>query len=280
MDQMNVLGNRLLHPSIRVDLQGSPILTRGKIANALAVNGNGQYANFGAQAESCFGDLDKCPHGVLWGAWFRPGQLSDNMEFMSAGSNGLKMDYDNGLLKIQAKTTSRVWDLEIRGLQPDVWNFFEIDWHPVNGLSFYQNNRMIASTNRYEDRDKSDLALKVPDQDNFYLGRGDGSRRGRSYGNFTIDDMEYWYGSRDYLLAFDYLQRGVPWHLVIDMDQIRSGEVLHPSLRLPVYGGARTVLGQVNRALRLNGNAQYLDIVSHSDVCLCNLSRCNHGLTG
>lgn len=29
-----------------------------------------------------------------------------------------------------------------------------------------------------------------------------------SYGNVMYDELEYWYGLRDYLIVFDYIQRG------------------------------------------------------------------------
>ena len=278
-DMDRIVGNHLYHP-VSVRLNGNPEIVRGKIAGALHLNGNAQYADFGAQAQSCMGNLDLCPNGMLWASWFRPDSLTNNMEVMSGGVNGINMYYNNNMLSVVARTTSRVWQLDVPGLQADAWYFLEVDWHPERGLTVYGNNQLAGSTSRYTERPQTDISNTVSGQDRFYIGRGDGRQQGRRYADVTLDDMEYWYGNRDYLLAFDYIQRGRPDHLLIDMDRLRNNKIVHPSLQLPVYGGGRLVPGQINNALRLNGNGQYLDVGQHSDACLGNLARCRHGMTG
>ena len=42
----------------------------------------------------------------------------------------------------------------------------------------------------------------------FILGNLNDDKSGSLYGAATYDEMEYWYGPRDYLLAFGYIQRG------------------------------------------------------------------------
>ena len=67
---------------------------------------------------------------------------------------------------------------------------------------------MVASSNKFERRADADLDKQNAGSRSFYLGRGNGlSSRSRN-ANMTIDEMEYWFGNRDYLLAFDYIQRG------------------------------------------------------------------------
>lgn len=272
--------NRLIHPyaQIPVSLAGTPSVVPGKIGGALQLNGNAQYASLGSQVDACMGNLDLCPHGALWASWLRPQSLTNNMQLMSTGINGMSMHYNNGLLMITLRTTSRVWTMEIPGLSVDTWYFLEIDWHPSKGLAVYMNNQLRGHTNSFIRRDKSELINTIRGQDDFYIGRG-GTMQGKGYGHVTIDDMEYWYGNRDYLLAFDYIQRGIPYLLRISMDQLRNGKIVHPSLDLPVYGNARVVPAHVNNGLHLDGNNQYLEVDAYNGSCLGYLEQCNHGIT-
>jgi hypothetical protein len=88
------------------------------------------------------------------------------------------------------------------------WQFLETSWSEQDGIRVYVNNKMIASSNKFSARADSDLDQQNAESANFYLGRGNGlSSRSRN-ANMTLDEMEYWYGNRAYLLAFDYIQRG------------------------------------------------------------------------
>lgn len=44
--------------------------------------------------------------------------------------------------------------------------------------------------------------------DKFTIGQSNNIGSGNLFGAATYDEMEFWYASRDYLLAFDYIQRG------------------------------------------------------------------------
>jgi hypothetical protein len=44
--------------------------------------------------------------------------------------------------------------------------------------------------------------------DKFILGQNNNAGNGGEYGAATFDEMEFWYASRDYLLAFGYIFRG------------------------------------------------------------------------
>jgi hypothetical protein len=97
--------------------------------------------------------------------------------------------------------------LQTTELKPDRWQFVEIDWSEEGGLGLYINNRLVARASRPTVRG-GDLGGPNPELEQFYLGRGDGTLSNSRYGNMTIDDFEFWYGNRDWLLAFDYIQRG------------------------------------------------------------------------
>lgn len=44
--------------------------------------------------------------------------------------------------------------------------------------------------------------------DKFLLGKDNRGRIGGVYGAAVYDEMEFWEGPRDYLIAFGYIQRG------------------------------------------------------------------------
>ena len=43
----------------------------------------------------------------------------------------------------------------------------------------------------------------------FILGNLNDDKSGSVYGAATFDEMEYWFGPREYLLAFGYILRGI-----------------------------------------------------------------------
>lgn len=45
-------------------------------------------------------------------------------------------------------------------------------------------------------------------KDKFLLGKDNRGRIGGVYGAAVYDEMEFWEGPRDYLIAFGYIQRG------------------------------------------------------------------------
>ncbi len=63
------------------------------------------------------------------------------------------------------------------------------------------------------------------------------------------------------------------------MDSIQNGRLVHPTLDLPVMGNPPVIPGRIFRAVRLEGNGQYLDLGQHSGTCFGNLRLCRHGYT-
>lgn len=204
MDAM--VGSRVSHPRIRIDTFGLPRIAPGRIGGALNLDGSNEFASLGKQQEVCLGNLDLCRHGLLLSAWLRPGQLKDGMDVMSSGSNGVRMWYEGGKLKVSARTSAKEWNLETDRVRSDQWQFVEVGWHPEDGLRFYVNEEQVAQSTGSTAR--TDPGGSNPDREQFYFGRGDGSRSNARYGNFSLDDVEYWTSNRDYLIAFDYIQRG------------------------------------------------------------------------
>lgn len=112
MDRLT--GNRVAHPYLRVDTFGQPtIIADGKIAGALSLDGNGQYASLGRQFDACLGNLDLCRHGMLLAAWIKPGQLRDGMDLISSGANGIKARIVNGQVRSRFFCRHRVYLLTV-----------------------------------------------------------------------------------------------------------------------------------------------------------------------
>lgn len=197
--------NRIPHPNITIETFGQPKIVPGKIGGALYLDGNNQYLSFGNQHGSCLGNLDYCPHGLLLSFWIRPGQLREGMDLLSSGANGLRAWFSGGQLHLSARTLTKEWSLQTNKLAPDRWQFVEFGWDPRDGLAVYVGDKLVA-------QGKSPVVRSTtghhPDNEKFYIGRGDGTRANAHYANITIDDIEYWYNNRKYLIAFDYIQRG------------------------------------------------------------------------
>lgn len=201
--------NRVTHPNITIDTYGQPRIVDGKIGGALNLDGNSQFVSLGNQHESCFGNLDLCHHGLLLSTWIRPGQLREGMDIFSSGANGINAWYSGGRLHVSARTLTREWTVQTDKIADNQWQFVEFEWDPTEGLVVYINEQLAAQNSQPTVRSPSDSTGVHPDREKFYIGRGDGSRSNARYANMTIDDVEYWYNNRRYLLAFDYIRRGM-----------------------------------------------------------------------
>jgi len=204
-----IVGDRVVDRSLDVRVFGRPhIDERGKVRGALRLDGAGQYASLGRQHDTCLGNLDLCRHGLLLAAWIRPGTLVDGMDLASTGANGVRLRYDDGRTRVTARTSTHVWTTETDAVRPQRWQFVELDWSDEVGLTLYVDGRRVARAEHPAVRPTTGTVQPSPDHEQFYLGRGDGTLSHSRYGNMTMDEVEYWYGSRDHLLAFDYIQRG------------------------------------------------------------------------
>ena len=199
------------------------------------------------------------------------------MEFLSSGANGIRAWYENGMLKLSVKTSTRVWTLETDKFLPDQWQFLEFAWDPEKGLDVYVNDKLVAESSKEQVRDRAELLEYNPESEQFFIGRGDGTSASARYADATYDEMEYWYGDREYLIAHGYIQRGKPTRYHFDMDVIRNNRLLHPTIRVMAYGNPGNVPGIFDTAVDLDGDEQYLDIGDHGNICLGSLSRCKHG---
>lgn len=206
-----MLGDRLMHPALLIETFNRPRLVNGKIGKGIKLNGEQQVVDFGEKSTECFGNLDFCHHGIYTSMWFKPTTFRNNMYFFTSGHNGITVSNKRRNVKVTAATTTRVWETSMDVLTPGNWYFLEISWHPDMGLQVFVDEVPVA-----KDRDPSKRTDPLPEsliesalQNKIYLGRGNVYMEDSEYGKGTFDELEYWYGSRDYLTAFGYLQRGI-----------------------------------------------------------------------
>lgn len=78
----------------------------------------------------------------------------------------------------------------------------ELSWHPERGLElFVDNERKDGNqTPAEQNTPLSDLPV--------YLGRINRAKSSTKFGDFSIDEVEYWHATRDTLLAFGKVVRG------------------------------------------------------------------------
>jgi len=232
----SVVGDRVVHPSLHIRIFGrANVDERGKINGALQLDGTGQYVSLGRQHDACLGNLDLCRHGLLLAGWLRPGTLRDGMDLVSTGANGIQLRYSSGQTRVTARTSTHVWTTQTDAIRPDRWHFVEVDWSDEAGLALYVNNRLVARASRGIVRPTDGIMRPSPDLEQFYLGRGDGTLSNSRYGNVTFDEVEYWYGSRDDLLAFDYIQRGLALFLYIFQSVANKNRILQQNSQFSLF---------------------------------------------
>ena len=212
--EVNSRGTFSPHDEFTVQLKGrGSRLVAGKVGNALYCPGREQYADLGPHRDICFGNLDRCPHGVTFATWLRTGKYkTDSVEhYIHTGDNGIDIWYEDRKLHCTFKTSSKVWELDYEALEPEQWYQIEYSWHPNKGLSLYINDERVKTVKTSRARPKFDLESSSRRHNSIYFGRGVGDS-GSDYNtaNMTVDQMEYWYADRDYLTAHWHINRGIP----------------------------------------------------------------------
>ena len=182
----------------------NPNVVQGKLNGAVRLDGNGQFIDLGEHQNTCFGNLDRCKHGITTGMWMNFKQFENDMYYLS--NDGMKMYYRDGYLYVTADTPGKMWKTKVRDLQPNKWYFVEYTWHPESGLDLYVNNKLVdhANAQNVPEKERTNLAS------HFYVGRANTPQDGTrfKYADVAIDDMEVWLGRRDYLIANNFIQRG------------------------------------------------------------------------
>lgn len=99
------------------------------------------------------------------------------------------------------------------GLESDEWYFLELTWDQDGGLKMYIDLRMVASDSRGFMREPA-AGQGGPDgadseQNYLYLGKYGGDMSDKTFGFFTVDDLDIWYATRSKLIELDFIARGL-----------------------------------------------------------------------
>ena len=210
IDMDNITGNIIPSPDLTVRTHGHPVLVPGKLRGAIRLDGHGQYVDAGDHSDACLGNVELCRHGLTQSAWMRFRRFRDGMYVLSSGRGVLVFQRDRRL-HVVVDVADQRWDVAVPDLDVDTWYFVEYTWHPQKGLHVFVDNRLVGyrqtadSVRRRPSSDAGDLVLIG----NANTAVADGERTFSTNG--IIDEVETWYGHRDYLIAFDYILRGLFW---------------------------------------------------------------------
>ena len=101
MDQFDVTNGRMPHRNLSISVINRPAVVRGKVKEAVDLNGKGQFVRMDTRqgdVQPCLSNLNFCKAGATVSMWIKPGELSDGMEFFSTGTYGFKMWQDGGMV--------------------------------------------------------------------------------------------------------------------------------------------------------------------------------------
>lgn len=187
----------------RFSTQGNPTLVSGKMGNALQFDGQRDFISGGDFGNSCLGDLTLCQYGVTAGMWIKFNDLRENAYLLSTGKNGIELYYKDGKLTAEVQQGSKNW--KASWTKPDTgrWYFLELTWTPDDGLEMLADLESVAKETNYQRKDVDASG----GTSNLFIGRA--NSEGQRYASVTVDDLELWYGDRERLIYFDFIQRGI-----------------------------------------------------------------------
>lgn len=204
-------GNRtsIFHKNLTIRKFGDARLVQGISNKALLLSGPGQFVSMGNQHDICLGNMDLCRHGMLTTFWMRSEGQTNKTMVISNGINGLSIEQLNGQLRAKLSTSTRTWQLETARIDLQRWNQVDVSWHPEKGLFLYVNNRLVGYTNKgRKRRNRSRNNVFDTEKGSFFIGLDRSQSANRQAAYVVLDELDYWYAARDYLLAFGYLFRG------------------------------------------------------------------------
>ncbi|KAL8566603.1 hypothetical protein ACOMHN_054825 [Nucella lapillus] len=276
MDTLSRVGDG----SIFLSTLGFPRVVPGKVSSALFLDGVRDALDFGNHTDSCFGNLDLCHHGLLLSLWIKPENLKDGVCFLSSGTSGLSIGYDQRKLKVKADTASYSWSISTSDFAANKWYFVEVSFHPEHGLRLYTNSKLVAESDR-QPRQKLTPAPANGRTDRFYLGRCNTDHSANTFSSGAFDELDVWYADRDYVISQGYVQRGRPKSFIVHFEEASQDRthIVHSDLNIRLTGRPQLVPGRVGFALELAGSGRYADLGQQSHTCMGNLAHCKQGIT-
>jgi hypothetical protein len=180
------------HPKYRVTLERGARLVPGKVGNAVSLQGNGDYVDFGEHMDKCFANIAECKHGLTISLWLYPRSLRTNQYFLSSPSYSLYLD--NGELKSKFMSADKAWTVSSGNIHLNDWNNIKLSWDEDRGLKMYVDDRLM-------DRDREPTELMQSDEPqtgSLYIGKpSDKNIDGTA--NMMADEVQFWYANMERL---------------------------------------------------------------------------------
>ncbi len=104
------------------------------------------------------------------------------------------MFYLDGRLQAEYYTPTKTWHTYTRNFNLGQWSKIDTTWSKEGGLHLYVNNQLMSS-----DREGETHAAEYTSDYNLYFGKSNADRQGRDF-NGQIDEVEFWYDTRDKLI--------------------------------------------------------------------------------
>ena len=153
-----VVGGGIPSLSGTYDVHGNPTITAG-IGNTQALHlqdSKKQYAVIKLPEGSCLNnaDLRRCYDGFTISAWLKPRSSYQSFTpFLMLGGKDvhtarMALYQNNSRLHAYVLTPTEKWYANGRSPTPNLWQFYEVSWHPVFGLSVFVNDSLIARIDR------------------------------------------------------------------------------------------------------------------------------------
>ena len=202
MDRIN--NGRVVHPYINARVYGNAGTTRGRINNAVRLDGRSQYIDIGDQSDSCLGNMAKCRHGYTGSMYLNIKDFRDNDYYLSTGT-GMNIFYQNGKTNfvVYDKENQRRWLVEVPGLRRDQWYNLQYTWHKDRGLRIYLDNKLVGRSDGEPfysfPQGRSDVLIGRANPNAVPYGRN-------NYANVEVDNFEVWYLDRDDLISRNIIQ--------------------------------------------------------------------------
>ena len=146
---MDDIQGSVLQGTITGTVNGGADIVPGRIGGSLHLNGRDQNVNFGPYTSACYHTFQECSDGVTWAMWLEleGGTYSVILDSGGAtsGATGYTLfQYVTGSLKLQAKNTTHVHNLQLQYWEPGYWVHLVFSLHPITGGTIHVNGCGVA----------------------------------------------------------------------------------------------------------------------------------------
>lgn len=182
------------HPKYRVTLERGATLAPGKIGNAVSLQGNGAYVDFGEHMDECFANIAECKHGLTLSLWLKPRSLRTNQYYLSSPTYSLF--FENGKLTAKFSSSDKSWTVKTGSIHLNHWNNVMLSWETDHGLNMFVDDTLMD-----RDREPSELVQgDEPQTGSVYIGKSS-DKTVHGTANMMADEVQFWYANIERLQA-------------------------------------------------------------------------------